>query len=138
VSIDSRLVVFGIQELTEDLWSFAMYLIARFGWQLVRRRPNRQRLFVVDEAWLLLRHREGARFLEGIARPARSYALGLVFITQDVKHVLGDSRDSVVVDDLFATLLHWQSSKGQQYGAQTQHLVAQHFDLSPAEQRGCP
>jgi type IV secretory pathway VirB4 component len=97
VSLDSRLVVFGIEELPEDLWSFATYLIAGFVWQLVKRRPNRQRLLVIDEAWLLLQHRDGARFLESIARLARSDGLGLVFITQDVKNVLGDPRGSVVV-----------------------------------------
>jgi len=108
----TRLVVFGIEELPEDLWSFATYLIAGFVWQLVRRRPNRQRLLVVDEAWLLLQHRDGARFLESIARLARSYGLGLVFITQDVKNVLGDARGSVIVENLFTTVLFRQSSKG--------------------------
>jgi type IV secretory pathway VirB4 component len=134
VSLDSRLVVFGIEELPEDLWSFATYLIAGFVWQLVRRRPNRQRLLVVDEAWLLLQHRDGARFLESIARLARSYGLGLVFITQDVKNVLGDARGSVVVENLFTTMLFRQSGKGQQHGAQTQHIVAEHFGLSATEQ----
>src|SRR5262249_16063800 len=62
VSLDSRVVVFGIEGLPEDLWSFAMYLIAGCVWQQVRQRPDRQRLLVVDEAWLLLQHRDGGRF----------------------------------------------------------------------------
>src|SRR5918911_3016251 len=61
VSLDSRLVVFGLQELPEDLWSFATYLVAGFVWQLVRRRRGRQRLLVVDEAWLMLQHPAAAR-----------------------------------------------------------------------------
>jgi type IV secretory pathway VirB4 component len=92
VVLDGRLVVFGIEELPEDLWPFAMYLIAGCVWQQVRRRPNRQRLLVVDEAWLVLQHQDGGRFLENIVRLARSYGMGLVFITQEVKNVLNDAR----------------------------------------------
>jgi len=135
VSLESRMVVFGIQELPEDLWSFAMYLIAGYVWQLVRRRPDRQRLLVVDEAWLLLQHRDGGRFLESIVRLARSYGLGLVFITQDIKNVLTDPRGSVIADNVFTTLLLRQSSKSQQVTSQTQQLVAEQFGLSAEEQR---
>ena len=79
-----------------------------------RSRPDRQRLLVVDEAWLLLQHRDGGRFLESIVRLARSYGLGLVFITQDVKNVLQDPRGSVIADNVFTTLLLRQSGKSQQ------------------------
>ena len=61
--------------------------------------------------------------------------VGLVFVTQDIKNVLSDARGSVVVDNLFTTLLLRQSSKGQQFGQQTHRLVADHFGLSSAEQR---
>jgi hypothetical protein len=135
VSLASRLVVFGIQELPEDLWPFAMYLLAACVWQQVRRRPDRQRLLVVDEAWLLLQHQDGGRFLESIVRLARSYGLGLVFITQDVKNVLADPRGSVIADNVFTTVLLRQSSKSQQGTSQTQHLVAEQFGLSSEEQR---
>jgi len=135
VSLSSRLVVFGIQELPEDLWPFAMYLIAGCVWQQVRRRPDRQRLLVVDEAWLLLQHQDGGRFLESIVRLARSYGLGLVFITQDVRNVLADPRGSVIADNVFTTLLLRQSSKSQQVTTQTQQLVAEQFGLSAEEQR---
>jgi len=135
VSLSTRLVVFGIQELPEDLWPFAMYLIAGCVWQQVRRRPDRQRLLVVDEAWLLLQHQDGGRFLESIVRLARSYGLGLVFITQDVRNVLADARGSVIADNVFTTLLLRQSSKSQQVTTLTQQLVAEQFGLSAEEQR---
>lgn len=101
----------------------------------VRLRPDRQRLLVVDEAWLLLQHRDGGRFLESIVRLARSYGLGLVFITQDVKNVLQDPRGSVIAENVFTTLLLRQSSKSQQQTSQTQQLVAEQFGLSAEEQR---
>jgi len=135
VSLDSRLVVFGIEGLPEDLWSFAMYLIAGCVWQQVRQWPDRQRLLVVDEAWLLLQHRDGGRFLESIVRLARSYGLGLVFITQDIKNVLQDARGSVIAENVFTTLLLRQSGKSQQQTTQTQQLVAEQFGLSAEEQR---
>jgi hypothetical protein len=133
VTLERRLVVFGIEGLPEDQWSFAMYLIAGCVWQLVRQRPDRQRLLVVDEAWLLLQHRDGGRFLESIVRLARSYGLGLVFITQDVKNVLQDPRGSVIAENVFTTLLLRQSSKGQLQTSQ--QLVAEQFGLSAQEQR---
>jgi len=135
VVLDGRLVVFGIEELPEDLWPFAMYLIAGCVWQQVRRRPNRQRLRGGDEAWLLLQHQDGGRFLENIVRLARSYGMGLVFITQDVKNVLSDPRGSVIADNVFSTLLLRQSGKSQQSTTQTQQLVAEQFGLSTEEQR---
>jgi hypothetical protein len=135
VAMDGRLLVFGIEELPEDLWPFAMYLIAGCVWQQVRRRPNRQRLLVVDEAWLLLQHQDGGRFLENLVRLARSYGMGLVFITQDVKNVLSDPRGSVIADNVFSTLLLRQSGNSQQSTTQTQQLVAEQFGLSIEEQR---
>ena len=135
VSLGSRMVVFGIEGLPEDLWSFAMYLIAGCVWQQVRQRPGRQRLLVVDEAWLLLQHRDGGRFLESMVRLARSYGLGVVFITQDVKNVLQDPRGSVIADNVFTTLLLRQSGKSQQQTSHTQQLVAEQFGLSAEEQR---
>jgi type IV secretory pathway VirB4 component len=135
VSLDSRVVIFGIEGLPEDLWSFAMYLIAGCVWQQVRLRPDRQRLLVVDEAWLLLQHRDGGRFLESIVRLARSYGLGLIFITQDVKNVLQDPRGSVIAENAFTTLLLRQSGRSQQQTSHTQQLVAEQFGLSAEEQR---
>src|SRR5207248_123136 len=135
VALNRRLVVFGIEGLPEELWSFAMYLIAGCIWQQVRQRPDRQRLLVVDEAWLQLQDRDGARFLESIVRLARSYGLGLVFITQDVKNVLQDPRGSVIAENVFTTLLLRQSSKSQQQTSQTQQLMAEQFGLSAQEQR---
>ena len=135
VSLDSRMVVFGTQELPEDLWPFAMYLIASCVWQQVRGRPDRQRLLVVDEGWLLLQHPDGGRFLESIVRLARSYGLGLVFITQDVRNVLGDPRGSVIAENAFTNLLLRQSSKSQETRSQTQQLAAEQFGLSAEEQR---
>jgi type IV secretory pathway VirB4 component len=112
-----------------------MYLMASFVWRCARRRPGRQRLLVVDEAWLLLQHPEGARFLESIVRLARSYGMGLVFITQDVKNVLSHPRGSVIAENVFTTLLLRQSSKAEHSTSQTQQLVAEQFGLSGEEQR---
>ena len=115
--------------------AFAMYLIAGCVWQQVRRRPDRQRLLVVDEAWLLLQHRDGGRFLESIVRLARSYGLGLVFITQDVKNVL---QRPARLRDRRERLYDSAAASERQESAvttQTQQLVAEQFGLSTEEQR---
>ena len=75
------------------------------------------------------------RFLESIVRLARSYGLGLVFITQDVKNVLQDARGSVIAENTFTTLLLRQSGRSQHQTSRTQQLVAEQFGLSVEEQR---
>ena len=47
------------------------------------------RLVVVDEAWLLMRDGEGARFLFRMAKAARKRNAGLTVVTQDAGDVLG-------------------------------------------------
>ena len=128
-------VVFGLQELPEDLWSFATYLVADLCGNSFDGGPDGSVCWWSTRPGCCCSTRAGARFLESVARLARSYGLGLVFVTQDIKNVLSDARGSVVVDNLFTTLLLRQSSKGQQFGQQTHRLVADHFGLSSAEQR---
>jgi conjugal transfer ATP-binding protein TraC len=82
LALDSRLVVFNIQQLEDELRPLASHLIASFVWTQVRR-ERRPRLLVIDEAWSLLRYPEGGSFISGMARRARKYYLGLVTITQE-------------------------------------------------------
>ncbi len=126
LTLDSRMVVFGLADLPRALWPLAMHLLASYVWTEVRRRPDRQRLLVVDEAWLLLQHAEGGEFLEHMARLARYAGLGLVTITQDVKEFLRSPRGQAIADNAAATLLLGQSDA-------TITAVAEAFRLSPGE-----
>ncbi|MCL5107366.1 MAG: ATP-binding protein [Chloroflexi bacterium] len=109
VALGRRLVVFNVQSLEAELRPIGVHLIASFVWNQVRR-SHRPRLLVVDEAWTLMQHAEGAAFLAGMARRARKYYLGLVTITQDVADFLGAAHGRTVLVNAALKLLMKQDS----------------------------
>ena len=83
VDMKNKLVVFGIRDMEEGLRPMAMYIIMRYIWNQIRS-ELKKRIFVVDEAWWLMKSDDGASFLFGITKRARKYWLGVTTITQDV------------------------------------------------------
>ena len=83
VEMNNKLVVFGIRDMEEGLRPMAMYIIMRYIWNQIRS-ELKKRIFVVDEAWWLMKSDDGASFLFGITKRARKYWLGVTTITQDV------------------------------------------------------
>lgn len=73
-----------------------IYLIADYIWGQVRRN-RRPRMLLIDEAWALMQHEEGARFLSSMARRAREYYLGLTTVTQDVEDFLATPEGHTVL-----------------------------------------
>jgi hypothetical protein len=88
--------------------------------------PPRRRLVVADEAWLLLRDHDGARFLYRMAKAARKHWAGLAVITQDAEDVLGSEPGRAVVNNAATQILLRQSP-------QAIALVAGAFRLSAGE-----
>src|SRR5947209_12014349 len=127
VSLNRRLVVFNIQTLEEELRPVAMHLIANFVWNRVRR-ERRPRLLVIDEAWSLLRYREGGGFISDMARRARKYYLGLVTITQDAAEFLRSDHGRAVLVNAAMKLLLKQD-------ATTVEAVAEAFQRTPDERK---
>jgi hypothetical protein len=126
IRLAGRLVVFGLADLPQALWPLAMHLLASYVWTEVRRRPNRQRLLIVDEAWLLLQYEASGIFLEHVARLARYAGLGLVTITQDVRDFLRSRRGQAIADNAAAVLLLGQTDA-------TIDEVSETFRLSAGE-----
>ena len=83
VDLDRPFVVFNIRDLEPELRPLGVYLIADHIWREVRRN-RRPRMLLIDEAWSLMQHEEGARFLSSMARQARKYYLRLTTVTQDL------------------------------------------------------
>jgi type IV secretory pathway VirB4 component len=94
------------------------------------RRPQdpRARLVVVDEAWLLMRDGEGARFLFRMAKAARKRNAGLTVVTQDAADVLGSELGVAVVANAATQVLMRQST-------QSIDAVAEAFGLTAGEAR---
>ncbi len=124
-SLDRPFVVFNVEGLEEELRPLATYLIADHIWERVRGDP-RPRVLLVDEAWSLMRHPEGARFLAELARRARKRWLGLTTVTQDVGDFLGSTEGHTVLANSSVQLLMRQDSS-------TIGVVEETFGLSEGE-----
>ncbi|TAK78551.1 MAG: conjugal transfer protein TraC, partial [Dehalococcoidia bacterium] len=131
-SLDQPFVVFQMRDLEEELRPVAMYVIADHVWREVTRRP-RPRMLLIDEAWSLVRHADGARFLADMARRARKRWLGLTTVTQDVEDFLASSEGHTILANSSVQLLMRQDSS-------TIGVVEETFGLSRGEREfllGC-
>ncbi len=108
LEIKNRLVVFSIRDMEEELRPVAMYMILHFVWNLVRA-ELKKRILVVDEAWWLMKHEDGASFMFGIAKRARKYFLGVTTITQDVSDFLGSPYGKPILTNSSLQFLFKQS-----------------------------
>ncbi|MDO8560893.1 MAG: DUF87 domain-containing protein [bacterium] len=108
LNVRNRLVVFSVRDMEEELRPVAMYIILHYIWNIVRS-ELKKRLLIVDEAWWLMRHEDGASFLFGIAKRARKYYLGLSTITQDVSDFLSSPYGKPIVTNSSVQLLLKQS-----------------------------
>lgn len=108
VSMDSRLVVFSIRDMEEELRPIAMYLILNHIWTQVRR-DLKKRILVVDEAWWLMKYQLGAEFLFNLAKRARKYYLGLTTISQDIPDFMATPQGKAIVTNSSMQILMKQS-----------------------------
>ncbi len=125
VDLARPFVVFNVRDLEPELRPLGVYLIADYIWRQVRgsRRP---RMLLIDEAWSLMQHEEGAKFLSSMARQARKHYLGLTTVTQDVEDFLATPDGHTVLANSSVQLLMRQDSS-------TIDVVAQTFRLSAGE-----
>jgi type IV secretory pathway VirB4 component len=125
VDLNRPFVVFNVRDLDLDLRPLGVYLIADYIWRQVRH-SRRPRMLLIDEAWSLMQHEEGARFLSSMSRQARKYYLGLTTVTQDVEDFLATSEGHTVLANSSVQLLMRQDSS-------TIDAVSQTFRLSNGE-----
>lgn len=108
VDIKNRFIVFSIRDLEEELRPVAMYIILNFVWNLVRS-ELKKRVIVLDEAWWMMQHEEGAKFLFGLVKRARKYYLGVTTITQDVEDFISSPYGRPVITNSSLQLLLQQA-----------------------------
>jgi conjugal transfer ATP-binding protein TraC len=109
ISMQNKLVVFGIRDMEEELKQMAMFIIMRYIWKTVTSRLKK-RILVVDEAWWLMQTEDGASFLYGMAKRARKYWLGVTTITQDVNDFMKSEYGQPIVANSSLQILMKQSS----------------------------
>ena len=125
VDIKNRLIVFSIRDLEEELRPIAMYIVLNFVWSLIRSKLK-QRLLIIDEAWLMMKYKDSASFLFGLVKRARKYYLGVTTITQEVEDFLKSDYGRPVITNSSIQLLMKQAPAS--VGA-----VTQAFNLTEGE-----
>ncbi len=109
VDMNRKIVVFSIRDMEDDLRPVAMFLITHFVWNEVRR-ELKKRLLVVDEAWTMMKSKDAASFLFGMAKRGRKYYLGIATITQDVSDFLNSEYGPPIITNSSMQFLLKQSS----------------------------
>lgn len=133
---DGHLVVWSLRHLPDELRTVGTLLALDEIWRQVdlprqycsTSSPQAQRLVVVDEAWLLMRDGEGARFLFKMSKAGRKRNAGLSVVTQDVADVLGTDLGQAVVSNAATQVLLKQAP-------QAIDQVADAFGLTAGERR---
>ncbi|RBJ11124.1 conjugal transfer protein TraC [Micromonospora provocatoris] len=133
---DGHLVVWSLRHLPDELRTVGTLLALDEIWRQVdlprqyrtTSSPQARRLVVVDEAWLLMRDGEGARFLFKMSKAGRKRNAGLSVITQDVADVLGTDLGHAVVSNAATQVLLKQAP-------QAIDRVADAFGLTAGERR---
>jgi type IV secretory pathway VirB4 component len=124
-----HLTVFSLRDLPEEMKAVGTLLALDAIWRRVANpRDRRKRLVVVDEAWLLMKEPEGARFLFRMAKAARKHWAGLAVITQDAADLLGSELGQAIVANAANQVLLRQAP--QAIGA-----VGDAFDLTDGERQ---
>jgi len=127
IELDNRLVVFDTKDLPESIRQIMHLIIAQFVQNQVQRDVCK-RIFVIDEAWLMLEHEESARFIAGMVRRARKYYLGVSIISQQANDFLSTNHGRAIASQSALRILMRQDTT-------TIRNVAQEFRLSEYEQR---
>ncbi|QOC89689.1 VirB4 family type IV secretion system protein [Micromonospora craniellae] len=125
-----HLVVWSLRHLPDELRTVGTLLALDSIWRTVDAPvgPPQRRLVVVDEAWLLMRDGEGARFLFRMSKAARKRNAGLTVVTQDAADVLGTDLGQAVVSNASTQVLLRQAP-------QAIDAVGEAFGLTGGERR---
>jgi type IV secretory pathway VirB4 component len=125
---EGHLVVFSLRDVPDELRPAATLLALDATWRQVSDPANRRRrLITVDEAWLLMRDSEGAKFLYRMAKAARKAWAGLAAVTQDAEDVLATDLGRAVIANSATQILLRQAP-------QAMSRVTAEFHLSAGEQ----
>ncbi len=125
--IRSQLTVFSIKQLEDSLRPIAMHVILDFIWSRVRNKLKK-RLLIVDEAWYMMKYPDSASFLQGIAKRARKYYLGMTTLTQDIGDFINNEYGKAIVSNSSIQILLKQ-------GTAEVEALAKTFFLSEGEKQ---
>ena len=119
--IKNQLTVFSLKQLEDTLRPIAMHVVLDFIWNRVRTKLKK-RILVVDEAWYLMKYPDSASFLQGIAKRARKYFLGVTTLTQDIEDFLSSDYGKSILSNSSVQILLKQNASEVETLAKTLFL----------------
>lgn len=119
--VQNKMTVFSLRQLEDVLRPIAMHVILDFVWSRVRTKLKK-RILVVDEAWYMMRYPDSAAFLQGIAKRARKYYLGVTTLTQDIEDFLASDYGKAILSNSSIQILLKQGSSEVETLAKTLNL----------------
>ncbi len=108
IGLDSKITVFTLRELADEIRPIVMFMILDYIWTKIRKDLKR-RLLVVDEAWYLMRFEDSAKVLQGFVKRARKYYLGVTVISQNADDFLTSPYGKAIVTNSALQMLFKQS-----------------------------
>lgn len=108
IDLEKKFVVFSIRDMEDELKPIAMYIVMHHIWSAIRKNIKK-RIFVIDEAWWMMKSEDTASFLLSLAKRGRKYYLGLATITQDVGDFLNSPYGVPIITNSSIQLLLKQS-----------------------------
>ena len=134
---EGHLVVFALRPLPQETRAPAMLLALDAVWRRITAPARaRRQLVVVDEAWLLMREAEGARFLMRMAKSGRKHWCGLAVVSQDADDVLASPLGRAVVANAATQLLLRQAPQAVEEITETFALSRGERDFVLTARRG--
>lgn len=109
IDLDSKVTVFTLRELADEIRPIVMFMILDYIWTKVRKDLKR-RLLIVDEAWYLMRYEDSAKVLQGFVKRARKYYLGVTVISQNADDFLASPYGKAIVTNSALQMLLKQST----------------------------
>ena len=102
-SLSNRYIDFNLRELYEPLKPTVLFMISEFLWTKMRQAwrasaIDSNTIGVIDDAWLLMQFRGGAKFLEEFARKIRQYSGGLWCVTQNSDEFSRSDEGKAILD----------------------------------------
>jgi len=121
---DAPLICFDLSRMEENyLRPVAMHVLLQWLWEkFVKKNPRRKKRVVAEEAWLMLRHPESARFLESMSKRARKRSCSLLVSSQGFKEFCVHPQGKSVLTNCAITVLMKQDATDIDYIYDNYHL----------------
>lgn len=86
VDLNNKYIVFGLENIKNDMLAPTMFIILEFIWAKCRQDRTKKKMITIDEGWQLLdgNNRQVGEFVQEIFKVIRGFGGGAIFATQSI------------------------------------------------------